>query len=107
MMLDIDYFKRINDDFGTASGDLALKHVSSLLSGALRDVDSLARYGGEFVVLMREQLWPTPNRLRNVCAHCSTRHRWPTALILCRCRSASASRNGCMRRRRVAVVIAR
>jgi len=53
MMLDIDYFKRINDDFGHGVGDLALKHVSSLLSGALRDVDSLARYGGEeFVVLM-------------------------------------------------------
>jgi len=53
MMLDLDYFKRINDDFGHGVGDLALKHVSSLLRGALRDIDSLARFGGEeFVVLM-------------------------------------------------------
>jgi diguanylate cyclase (GGDEF)-like protein len=53
MMLDLDYFKRINDDYGHAIGDLALKHVSTMLSSALRDVDRLARYGGEeFVVLM-------------------------------------------------------
>lgn len=53
MMLDLDYFKRINDDFGHGVGDLALQHVSKLLRGALRDIDSLARFGGEeFVVLM-------------------------------------------------------
>jgi diguanylate cyclase (GGDEF)-like protein len=53
MMLDLDYFKRINDDFGHGVGDLALQHVSALLRSALRDIDSLARFGGEeFVVLM-------------------------------------------------------
>jgi diguanylate cyclase (GGDEF)-like protein len=73
MMLDLDYFKRINDDFGHAVGDLALKHVSHLLQGALRDVDHLARFGGEeFVLLMPgaslAQAQPVAERLRQMLA---------------------------------------
>jgi diguanylate cyclase (GGDEF)-like protein len=73
MMLDLDYFKRINDDFGHAVGDLALKHVSKLLQDALRDVDRLARFGGEeFVVLMPgatlSQAQPVAERLRELLA---------------------------------------
>jgi diguanylate cyclase (GGDEF)-like protein len=69
MMLDLDYFKRINDEFGHATGDLALKHVSALLLSALRDIDRLARFGGEeFVVLMPgatlAQAKPIAERLR-------------------------------------------
>jgi diguanylate cyclase (GGDEF)-like protein len=73
MMLDLDYFKRINDDFGHAVGDLALKHVSQLLQSALREVDHLARFGGEeFVVLMPSatlaQAHPVAERLRQLLA---------------------------------------
>lgn len=52
MMLDLDHFKRINDQYGHPVGDLALKHVAGLLSGAMPQSAALARYGGEeFVIL--------------------------------------------------------
>ncbi|MDH5424839.1 MAG: diguanylate cyclase [Gammaproteobacteria bacterium] len=51
-MIDIDFFKRVNDVHGHHTGDLALKHISKLLSKELRDGDILARMGGEeFCVL--------------------------------------------------------
>jgi len=46
-MLDIDFFKKINDTHGHHIGDLALKHVSDLLFETLREGDILARMGGE------------------------------------------------------------
>lgn len=52
-LLDIDNFKRLNDTFGHQTGDRALKHVSSMIRGALRPSDTVARYGGEeFVILL-------------------------------------------------------
>ncbi len=52
LMLDIDYFKRINDEYGHAMGDEVLKEIGKILSSSLREVDIPARYGGEeFVIL--------------------------------------------------------
>ncbi len=52
-MLDIDNFKRINDERGHATGDEALTHLATVARECMRPQDSLARYGGEeFVVLM-------------------------------------------------------
>lgn len=47
LMLDIDRFKNINDEFGHLLGDEVLKQVSTLLAHNLRRVDLLCRYGGE------------------------------------------------------------
>ena len=47
LMLDLDYFKRINDRFGHAAGDEALKHFTAIARAELRDRDHFARLGGE------------------------------------------------------------
>jgi diguanylate cyclase (GGDEF)-like protein len=53
IIMDIDFFKPINDNYGHEAGDLVLVAVSRLLRKNLRDADTLARWGGEeFVVLM-------------------------------------------------------
>ena len=53
LMLDVDHFKRINDDLGHAGGDAALRHLSAVLGEALRDADCFGRLGGEeFAVLL-------------------------------------------------------
>jgi diguanylate cyclase (GGDEF)-like protein len=47
MILDLDYFKRINDTYGHIAGDITLVAIARLLSCKLRPMDMLARYGGE------------------------------------------------------------
>lgn len=55
IILDIDYFKRLNDDFGHQTGDDILKEVALLLTLAIRETDLVCRYGGEeFIVIMME-----------------------------------------------------
>ncbi len=53
LMLDIDHFKEMNDTHGHAFGDAALKALSARLRRGVRDIDVVARYGGdEFLVLL-------------------------------------------------------
>ncbi len=53
VLLDLDHFKRINDNYGHAAGDRALQEVVKLLKTGLRDRDYLGRIGGEeFAVIM-------------------------------------------------------
>lgn len=53
LMLDIDFFKRVNDTYGHLVGDAVLKHLVAVLHECLRGVDSLGRIGGEeFAVLL-------------------------------------------------------
>jgi len=53
MMLDIDYFKQINDRFGHQAGDAVLRELASVLRETIRTTDYCARYGGEeFVAIL-------------------------------------------------------
>jgi diguanylate cyclase (GGDEF)-like protein len=55
LMVDIDHFKHINDQYGHALGDLVLKDIASLLRSTLREQDLLCRWGGEeFVMLLSD-----------------------------------------------------
>jgi len=55
LMFDIDFFKRVNDTFGHAGGDLVLKSVARIALETVRTTDIIGRYGGEeFVVLLPE-----------------------------------------------------
>ncbi len=53
LMLDVDDFKSYNDAYGHPAGDDVLRGIAGLLTGSLRDHDTVARYGGEeFVILL-------------------------------------------------------
>ena len=52
-LLDVDNFKRLNDELGHSAGDVALRSLAGAISKSLRPTDSVARFGGEeFVVLL-------------------------------------------------------
>lgn len=54
-MLDIDYFKRINDDNGHIFGDKVLTAIGQILKDSTRSIDILGRYGGEeFIVVLND-----------------------------------------------------
>lgn len=51
--LDIDHFKKINDDYGHQHGDVILNIVATTISELIRNIDSVGRYGGEeFLVVL-------------------------------------------------------
>ncbi len=53
MMIDIDFFKKVNDTYGHAAGDEVLRTVAGIIKQALRESDIPSRYGGEeFAVLL-------------------------------------------------------
>jgi diguanylate cyclase (GGDEF)-like protein len=55
LLIDIDFFKRVNDTAGHLAGDEVLRRVAGLIQSAVRTVDVVARYGGEeFVVILPE-----------------------------------------------------
>lgn len=55
LMIDIDFFKKVNDEYGHHAGDVVLKETAQVIKGCLREIDIVARWGGEeFIVLLPE-----------------------------------------------------
>ncbi|GAB4209668.1 MAG: hypothetical protein OHK0013_29340 [Sandaracinaceae bacterium] len=77
LMIDVDHFKKLNDRAGHPVGDEALREVGARIRGALREVDTVARWGGEeFVVLLSRageaQAAEVAEKLRRVVADIDT-----------------------------------
>lgn len=90
LVVDIDHFKRINDNYGHRSGDKALKIIAGELKRMIRETDLLARYGGEeFVVLMPEtgveDALTTADKLRRVVEKCGFHFRDKKVTITVSC----------------------
>jgi len=71
LMADLDDFKRKNDTFGHLVGDVVLREVARLLARNLREIDMIARFGGEEFLLLLietapEQALPIAERLRQL-----------------------------------------
>lgn len=69
LLLDVDSFKSVNDQYGHAAGDRYLQALAETLKNEVREIDVVARWGGEeFVVLLpkagAEQAWLVAERLR-------------------------------------------
>ena len=71
LMVDLDRFKDKNDQYGHLVGDVVLKDVARLLQRNLREIDLIARFGGEELILLlietsAEQAMPITERLRQL-----------------------------------------
>lgn len=75
LMIDIDFFKKVNDEYGHVAGDQVLKQTAILLQQNIGHVDFVIRYGGEeFLVLLtevenRKQVWNMAENLRKLVAN--------------------------------------
>ncbi len=95
VMIDIDFFKSVNDRFGHSTGDEVLREVAATLKKAARSEDLVCRYGGEeFCVLMRDTDLATATknaeRLRQTIAAIPFSQLSVTASLGVSCRSLGA-----------------
>lgn len=95
-ILDIDFFKRVNDQHGHAVGDVVLREVSRLAQGAIGPTHALARWGGEeFLLLMPETLLPAAMDTLEAVRRAVSEHDWGQhAAGLCVTLSAGACEHG-------------
>ena len=62
MMIDIDYFKRINDEYGHQKGDQIIKYAANLIKNCMRKSDIVGRYGGDEFFVILPQTKPQNSR---------------------------------------------
>jgi len=79
IMLDVDHFKRFNDQFGHAAGDRILRKLGSLLANQFRGEDVVCRYGGdEFLIILSDasldSVQQAAERLRAEIRHMNIEH---------------------------------
>jgi len=76
LLLDCDFFKKVNDEFGHLFGDELLIHICNICAQEIREIDFLARYGGEEFIIVLPNCdikggIETANRIqRSLAAHC-------------------------------------
>ncbi len=76
ILIDLDFFKKVNDTYGHQIGDEVLRAAAAALKGAAQDSELVARYGGEeFVVILPgvdvDNVWETGERFRRSVRDCS------------------------------------
>ena len=76
LIMDVDYFKGVNDTFGHQEGDDVLRGIAGIIKGLCRSYDVAARYGGEeFVLILPETngagAWVIAERIREEVEKCS------------------------------------
>lgn len=77
MLIDVDHFKQVNDQYGHQVGDHALREMAGLFGRDLRGADVLARYGGEeFVLLLPNTARPQALAIAERLCACVARHRF-------------------------------
>jgi diguanylate cyclase (GGDEF)-like protein len=78
IMVDIDHFKKMNDEFGHLLGDEMLRAVSSILKQQLRKMDMVCRYGGdEFAIVVPETTGESALRVAEKLRHHVETHFFP------------------------------
>jgi two-component system, cell cycle response regulator len=80
ILLDIDYFKKINDTYGHQTGDIVLNTLGQFINDTIRDSDFAVRYGGdEFAIVLYHtdglSAFYIAERLRQVVEHCDFRDK--------------------------------
>ena len=63
-VIDIDHFKKINDEYGHVAGDAVLRHVANVILSRVNIADTLVRYGGDEVVLLLSHI--PPEKFRSI-----------------------------------------
>jgi two-component system, cell cycle response regulator len=78
VLVDIDYFKNINDEYGHLNGDYVLKEVVMVLKNSMRETDLLCRWGGEeFVILLNNATLNEAEALAERMQLCVEQHDFP------------------------------
>lgn len=85
--LDLDFFKKVNDQYGHAAGDALLKAVAKAARDHLRSTDLIARLGGdEFAILLPETgveaVQAAVGKLREALEEATRRHGWPATMSM-------------------------
>ncbi len=80
LVLDIDHFKKVNDTYGHSTGDKVLSNIGNILSKHLREIDFIARFGGEeFVMILPntdlDSTMGVANKIRKKIEECRFRYQ--------------------------------